>query len=466
VKLLPSEEITTTTKAKVAPSPLLKNGKFDDKTIWKLAPPTAEQRQFYGSEVLKEGKGLSLRMTYGRKRATWYAGIQVHDENGKASTQQVFLGYFPLAGCNLKPLLECEQARDEARKAFKNPQRNVREKEAGTFGDVSRKWFKACVMGRGLNSQDEIQRRLDKYVLHKDVGNWENRPFASIRKADVSLLLNKVQEQAQNSKRKYRGAVQADCVLSTLRMIFVWQSDFMHDDYVLPVTETMKRSSKGKRARKLDDFELKQVWTEAKSEASGEYGRFVRFLVLVPCRRSMVLEMKWTDLKGDTWFIPKVDRAKGAPSFIRLPKYALDLINEQRALRRNHNDRIWHCRALSKYKKAFDARVNAKRREEDQPDMPHYILHDFRRVARSRMGTLKDAEGRTAVLPHVCEAALGHTLKISDVQDHYDINDYAAEVSDALVLYADEVARVVGENVLSVEFPKQTKKSARGRSAT
>jgi hypothetical protein len=71
------------------------------------------------------------------------------------------------------------------------------------------------------------------------------------------------------------------------------------------------------------------------------------------------------------------------------------------------------------------------------------------------MGTLKDKEGKTAILPFVCEAALGHTLKVTDVQDTYDVNDYADEVSDALVLYAQHVAEVVGENVMEVEFPNE-----------
>jgi hypothetical protein len=70
------------------------------------------------------------------------------------------------------------------------------------------------------------------------------------------------------------------------------------------------------------------------------------------------------------------------------------------------------------------------------------------------MGTLKDKDGRTAILPFVCEAALGHTLKITDVQDTYDVNDYADEVSDALALYAKHVAITVGENLVKLSSKK------------
>jgi hypothetical protein len=419
------------------PMSIKTNGKFDDRKLARVKLPTREQRQFYASENLEDG--LSLRVVIGFG-GTIKLSASTYDERGKPVRTK--LGTFPHisrphAQCSVAKL---KDARDKARELFRDPQRRVREKEAGSFGAVYRKWWAAEIEGRGLRSEDEIKRRLDKYVLP----SWEHRPFASIHKADTSKLLDKVQEQARTGPRKTRGAVQADAVLSTLRAIFTWYSDYMHDSWQPPIPEK-KRSEKKKRQRKLDDTELKQVWTESKTEASGEFGRFIRFLILIPCRRTKVLKMDWTDLHGDKWFIPKQDREKGAPHFIRLPKLALDLIKEQRGLRRNSNDRIWHCVALSRHKRAFDARVNATRQQAGEPDMPNFVLHDLRRTCRSRIGKLKDKDGKIAVLPFICEAALGHTLKITDVQDVYDVNDYAAEVSDALGLYAQHVAEVVGE---------------------
>jgi integrase len=453
-----TETTTTTSKAKAsaAPSPLLnKHGKFDDRLITRCKPPSAAVRQYYASENLKDG--LSLRMVFGRKRARWY--VATYDEHGQ--TIQTPLGYFPLPGCKLLPVFDSEEARDAARELFKDPQRTVREKQAGTFGEVSREWFKVKIKGRGLRSEREIERRLKKYVWPA----WEFKPFASIRKADVSLLLNQIQAQAQKGPRKYRGAVQADGVLSTLRAIFIWYSDFMHDSWTLPVSDTMKRSTKGKRKRKLDDAELKEVWTEAKTAESGEFGRFIRFLTLIPCRRSKVLDMGWSDVKGDTWFIPREACEKGAPSFIRLPKLALHLINEQRK-RTGNGYSVWTCVALSRHKREFDKRVNAKRQQAGEPDIPHWTLHDLRRTNRSRMSKIKvnvkdangnvvkDADGkdeeRLAILPHIAEAALGHRLKSSDVQDVYDLADYSDEVSDALVLVANDIAKVVGETANNV----------------
>jgi integrase len=429
--------------APVAPkfdkSSVMKDGKFDDRKLLKVNLPTREQRQFYASELMEDGLSLRIVIGFGGTKK-WSAAT--YDERGKSV--QTAIGTFPN--------LSCKQARDKARELFKDPQRRVREKEAGTFGEVSRKWFAAEIEGRGLRSEGEIQRRLNKYVLP----SWEHRPFASIHKADVSKLLDKVQEQAREGPRKSRGAVQADGVLSTLHAIFVYQANYMHDSWVPPISKKMKRSEKKKRQRKLDDTELKQVWTESKTEASGEFGRFIRFLVLIPCRRSKVLAMDWTDVHGDTWFIPKQNREKGAPSFIRFPKLALDLIEEQRALRRNSSNRIWHCVALSRHKREFDKRVNATRQQAGEPDMPQWQLHDLRRTNRSRMSKIKDAEGRPAILPHIAEAALGHTLKVTDVQDTYDVNDYSDEESDAIALVANHIAKVVGENV--VELP--TKKDA------
>jgi integrase len=403
-------------------APALPDGMFKDRFLsFKVGLPTREERQWYLSEKLEDG--LSLRMVIGfGGTKKWSAATYAKD----GRTIQTAIGTFPE--------LNCKQARDKAREIFRDPQRREREKKAGTFGKVSRDWFEAKIGGRGLRSEGEIQRRLDKYVLP----DWEQRPFASIHKADVSELLNQVQKQALQGPRKARGAVQADGVLTTLRAIFTWQADFMHDTWMPPISDSMKRSERKKRQRKLDDAELKAVWTAAKD--GSEFGRFIRFLTLIPCRSRKVLAMNWSDVKDDTWVIPRQAREKGAPSFIRLPKLAIDLLAEQAKLTKGKGDRVWKCVALSRHKRDFDRRC----------PIVHWVLHDLRRVARSRMGKLKDAEGRTAILPFVCEAALGHTLKITEVQDTYDVNDYADEVSDALVLYANEVAQVVGENVVQL----------------
>jgi hypothetical protein len=246
---------------------VMRDGKFDDRKLARVKLPTREQRQFYASELMEEG--LSLRVVIGHG-GTIKLSAATYDERGKSV--QTLVGTFPHSS---RPNARCtfaklKDARDKARELLRDPQRRSREKEAGSFGEVSRKWFAAEIEGRGLRSEREIKRRLAVYVLP----HGEHRPFASIYKADTSKLLDKVQEQARTGPRKARGAVQADGALSTLRAIFVWQSDYMHDAWVPPIPEK-KRSEKKKRQRKLDDAELKQVWTEAKTEASGEFGRFV-----------------------------------------------------------------------------------------------------------------------------------------------------------------------------------------------
>jgi hypothetical protein len=76
----------------------------------------------------------------------------------------------------------------------------------------------------------------------------------------------------------------------------------------------------------------------------------------------------------------RVRREKGAPSFIRLPKLALHLINEQRK-RTGNGYSVWTCVALSRHKREFDKRVNAKRQQAGEPDIPHWTLHDPMRSA-------------------------------------------------------------------------------------
>lgn len=409
--------------------------KFDDKWLLKVELPTREERQFYLSEKLEDGCSLRIVIGFGSKKR-WSAAT--YDQNGRSV--QTPLGHFPE--------LRCREAREKARDVFKaarkDPKRREREKSAGTFGETSSRWFKAEIAGRGLIEEDEIKRRLDRYVLFDREGKprWINKPFASIKRHDTTELLDTIQKEIQEGPRKAKGAVQTDAIGRTLIAVFTYMIDRMPDSWTPPIP-TQKRAAKVKRKRVLTDDELNKVWSTASDGASDEYGRFLKFLLGTAQRDGKTLQMRREDLKGDTWFIPRNDdREKRAPSFIKLSPMMLSIVSEQ--LRSHNHDRVWNCVALSRHKREFSERCK----------IPHWVLHDLRRTARTRLGKLKDKDGKTAVLPHIAEAALGHTLKITDVQDTYDHADYSDEVSQALALWSVELARIVGENVVDFKSAK------------
>ncbi len=69
-----------------------------------------------------------------------------------------------------------------------------------TFGDVVANWRKRHVERNGLRSRDEIVRLLERHILPA----WRDREFISIRRSDITALLDEVEDK--------HGARQADYV--------------------------------------------------------------------------------------------------------------------------------------------------------------------------------------------------------------------------------------------------------------
>ena len=59
-----------------------------------------------------------------------------------------------------------------------------------TFGTVVNNWRKRHVEANGLISAPEINRLLDQHILPA----WKDRPFTSIRRTDITALLDKVED--------------------------------------------------------------------------------------------------------------------------------------------------------------------------------------------------------------------------------------------------------------------------------
>jgi hypothetical protein len=422
--------------AKAKAPTLLKNGKFDNWTLHKARRPSAAERQFYESENLEPG--LSLRVTVGRRRITWFASIS-HD----CKTTQIRLGTFP-------DELDCKEARDKARALFNDPQRQIQaQTDDKTFGQVSAAWYKACVEGR-IRTAREVRR-----VLTKDLAEWETVPFAAIRRSQVMQLLDQ------------HPPAMANHVLSILSGIFSWQSPRMPDDWTSPIERrAMRRRGLKPRDRVLAHFDPREqrivaddliaVWHAASdttvSPAEQEFGRYIKFLSYSMQRRDCVISMEWTDLSADgsTWYPREPEgpgKAKGVPPSILLPQAARELLDEQRKLR-GHSARVFGCIAFSRHKARFDARC---------PIAERWTLHDERRTSRTLMNTItiRGADGklRRAISNEVAEACLGHAVRVSSVQGTYDVDPLAAyttEIGDALALLADHIATLVGKNVTAL----------------
>ena len=287
-----------------------------------------------------------------------------------------------------------------------------------SFEAVAANWFKRHVIAKKLRTRDEIERVLAKYVLP----HWRDREFESLRRSDVTKLLDHVED--------HHGRRMADVVLTVVRSIGNWHAS-RNDDYVSPFVRGMGRTDPGagRRSRILDDDELRALWAATES---GTFGALVRTLLLTGQRLGKVVAMKWDAIDADgVWTIPSVSpREKGTARSLKLPKLALDVINAQPRLTSNEHvfagRGVGHINNMAEAKAALDAKLAA--------EMPPWVLHDLRRTARSLMA-------RADVRPDIAERVLGHAIK--GVEGIYDRHRYDVEKADALQRLANLVETII-----------------------
>jgi integrase len=324
-------------------------------------------------------------------------------------------------------VLKIEEAREKARETIKRvraglPAFEVPPSAPDSFKVVAESWLKRYVQAKGLLSETEVRQRLEKHIYP----GWQDRPFTEIRRADVAALLDAIEDGF--------GPRAADHVLEIVRRIMNWFAT-RHDDYVSPLVRGMRRWNPTEHARNriLDDNELKAVWQAAKG--NGTFGALVRLALLTASRRDKLASMKWSDISDDgVWSIPTASsREKGTAGKLKLPRAALDIIQEQPKLGDNPfvlaGRGNAHISGYSKSKSVLDRKL----REAGAPIAP-WTIHDLRRTSRSLMS-------RAGVRPDIAERVLGHVQ--GGVLGIYDRHQYRDEKADALVRLAALVDNIV-----------------------
>jgi integrase len=333
-------------------------------------------------------------------------------------------------------VFKIDEARDKAREAIKRikagqPAFEPPPVKPDSFKAVAENYLERHVRAKGLRSQAEIERILDKYIYPV----WRDREFVGIRRGDVTSLLDGVQDA--------NGPRQADYVLAIVRGLMNWYMS-RTDDYVSPIARGMRRTDpkSRKRARILDDDELRTVWKIA--EGNGTFGAILRLAVLTAQRREKLATMRWDDITVDgVWSIPAEDREKGNGGVLVLPDAAVDIIRAQNRV--GENPYVFagradgHFNAFSPCKRAFDAKVTKVLQEAaDDPEavkpLPGWQVHDLRRTARSLMS-------RAGVRPDVAERVMGHAIE--GIEGVYDRHSYRDEKADALNKLAGLVALIL-----------------------
>lgn len=180
------------------------------------------------------------------------------------------------------------------------------------------------------------------------------------------------------------------------------------------------------RERTLTDAELRAVW----NACEGEFGRYVRFVLLTACRRTEALAACRAEIIGDDWIIPGPRYKTGKDHLIPLSKAALALLHDG-------DDQLFNVKKgnVWRYKDALGHAAGIK--------AASWTLHDLRRTARSLMS-------RAGVSADVAERCLGHV--VGGVRGTYDRYEYYGEKKQAFEALASLIAQIVDpqENVVAI----------------
>ena len=147
------------------------------------------------------------------------------------------------------------------------------------------------------------------------------------------------------------------------------------------------------------------------------------------------MRMRWADLSGNEWTIPREPREKDNAGVLVLPKMAMDVINAQP--RFAANPFVFAGRAAG----PINGFSKPKARLDAASGVTGWRFHDLRRTARSLMA-------RARVPSEHAERVMGHA--IAGVERIYDRHHYKDEKADALTRLAALIESIVypRENVL------------------
>jgi integrase len=256
-----------------------------------------------------------------------------------------------------------------------------------------------------------------------------DRPIEAIRRADVAARLQ--------GMIKEHGPTSAARARSNLSALFSWAMKEGLVDHNPVVATNDPEAGIPSRDRVLGLQEIATIWRHCQDD---DFGRIVRLLILLGCRRQEIGSLKWSEIDFDrgTVTIAGARTKNGRELKLTLPPVALDLLQSMQP-------RAGCDNVFGGGKNGFHAwswctgRLNNRIIVAEGKPLPHWTLHDLRRSTATHM-----ADDEIGIQPHIIEALLNHfSGHKHGVAGIYNRASYPREIAAALQLWSEHLMAIV-----------------------
>jgi integrase len=298
-----------------------------------------------------------------------------------------------------------------------------------TFASVAEKFIEYIKANKERKAKD-VERELQGFI-----GAWGHRPIASIKPADVALM---IEATVKRGKR-----AQAHNEFGHIRRLFRWAIPLYVEHS--PCAQLSPKRLIGERIRRdrvLSDAEISALW-KASASLGYPYGPLYRLLLLTGLRLSEVSEASWDefDCNERVWTVPaarmKKTGSEAKPHMVPLTDAMLEVLE---TLPRFPNGKFLFSsrNGMQPIKAVYFGGPKIKLDRLMQQmlgnEPPAWTNHDIRRTVRTKLSALRIPE-------EVREAVLAHARP--GIKGHYDMHHYLDEKRDALTLWATKLRDIV-----------------------
>jgi integrase len=272
---------------------------------------------------------------------------------------------------------------------------------------------------RHLRPNARSWRDIRSSLLHPAFRTLRTRAAAGITRGEIASFIDAVVAEG-----KGQAAVN---LLRRLKMVFNWGAErellpANPCERIRPPVRVVERD------RVLNDAEIVAVW-RACEQMSPPWCQMIRLLLLTGQRRSEVATMRWSEVEGATWVIPREKVKKDRPHAVPLSATAAATLA---TLPRWSDDAFIFTRTGGAT--AASGFSYVKQRIDELSGVKDWRIHDLRRTVRSKLAEL-------GVPRDVARKVLNH--EDGKVDRIYNRHEYLAEKREALARWETRLMEIV-----------------------